>query len=59
MTSQLNDTVYYQDEAYALIGVKGDKLPTPQDYEMTPVGGSSFSGGVMLPYTHAHARNSF
>jgi hypothetical protein len=36
MTAQITDKVVYQNESYQIIGVKGDELPRPQDFDMLP-----------------------
>ena len=36
MTAQIQDCVVYQDEGYAIIGIKGEGLPEPADFGMTP-----------------------
>jgi len=36
MTAQIQDCVVYQDEGYAIIGIKGEDLLEPADYGMTP-----------------------
>jgi hypothetical protein len=36
MTGQMPDTVVYQGAEYALIGLRGDPLPMPQDFGIEP-----------------------
>ncbi|MBZ0277555.1 MAG: hypothetical protein K8I60_15525 [Anaerolineae bacterium] len=36
MTAQITDKVVYQGESYQIIGIKGDGLPKPEDFDMLP-----------------------
>ncbi|MFZ6027268.1 MAG: hypothetical protein ACOYYS_06105, partial [Chloroflexota bacterium] len=36
MTAQIQDRLHYQNAEYALIGVSGDGLPSPQGFGMVP-----------------------
>lgn len=37
MTAQIQDKVKYQDDLFAIVGLKGESLPAPQDFGMTPI----------------------
>jgi len=37
MTGQVPDTIIYKNSSYSLIGVKGEGIPTPLDYDLWPV----------------------
>lgn len=37
MTVQLQDMVDYQDDRFAIVGIRGESLPTPADFGMTPI----------------------
>ncbi len=37
MTAQIQDKVMYENHEYVIVGVKGKPLPTPHDFDMTPM----------------------